>query len=546
MGLRDTNPLIDQDLDIIIKAFEKGMIKSRDSDSVFVPFRRELSSMEALPTSIVTSIESVAAPSGNTLVGSNDATQSASGDFPQGSSGSIPSAEQSTDNPTEEQDDTEDDSDLQEKVEKWVEDCIPCNFRTMSNLDADFFADIGDGWKDALDKTFDNLKKLDKLLDESVNLEKPLCELGEIFKAQCVPDIKKMIFVMSMFLDSLELQVGADLGIFDSFLTSLLTPLFNELCANLDIIDEISLGPLRCVLDQIRYNINRGPEMAKQMQQSINSQASQVADQTRRQVRQAEDQARRTNEEIQNQARQQARDTRVSEEEPSQAQQIAERTGAERQAESRQSQSETPDALDRVNDILDETDDALSMLDKFKDYLKTATDFLEQKKKWLLDLLQSFIDDGCDRWNKKVSFAEGKKDILDFISMMKAVVDAAKNGDFRCGNESGTMTEEEFKILIGTYRHPSESLNISLEGDSIVVRRLTDVVGKSSSGSQGPTGSREAGVTNQVDTGETDLLSQRAGNIVMRRPISSCLKKVTQDQVDQVSYWIDQFSNSGD
>ena len=62
-------------------------------------------------------------------------------------------------------------------------------------------------------------------------------------KDQCSPDIKKMIFILSMMMSRMEREFELDLSILDSFLMAVLSPIFNLMAANLDLIADLALPP---------------------------------------------------------------------------------------------------------------------------------------------------------------------------------------------------------------------------------------------------------------------------------------------------------------
>jgi hypothetical protein len=510
MGLRDKNPLIDSDLELIITSFEKGMTTSRDVDSVLVPFRRELSSFSTFPQSIVNSIDGIPTPS---EVQENDERSSTE------SVQTVTAPEYLSSNPNNISEDGSDDEDWTEKVKNWVSECVPCSGefkRTISSMNADFFVDIGESWDAALDETLDRLTSLENLLDDA-DVTAPFCDLGNALKFHCTPDIEKMIFILSMFLNKMEIEIDFSLSIFDSFLTAALSPIFNELAANLDLIDTLALDPIRCVLDQIQYQINNSTQLAQKAKASIIDPVRDRARQQRNHINQILMRERQNNPML-------LPNTNIPD-----AEQVARRARYEEQARlanERVIQQQSQGAIERANQAFEKTKDSIDFLNKFKDYIETGTDFLEEKKKWLLNIIEEFVNTGLDRWNNQMQFANSKVDILTFISIMKAMVDAAKSGDFSCGPESGSLTEGDVARIADYWLHPAESLEILVEDGNIVTRRHPDIQ------------VFDDGI--RVGSDEVDSIDAEFKNIVVRRPISSCLKKVTDDEAEQVTRWISQ------
>ena len=499
MGLRDTNPLIDSDLELIVETFEKAMIKSRDADSIFVGFARDLGNFKALPQSVLTSIDSVPLPD------EEDTT----------SFSPIPGITPVTTPETlvgaslETEEDGDDDEEVIDKVAEWVSECIPCDFRSLTEMDADFFSELGEGWEDMLNDLSAKLGDLENLL-EDVDVVAPFCDLGDVLKGQCPADLMKLIFLLSMLLSRIELEVGADLGIFDNLLMSILTPIFNEMMANLDIIDDLALGPIRCVIDYIQREIERGVGARQAVQRALTEPAPLAAE--RRDRERAERISERREalyeggaEETAWRAREEARETREREDVASGA------------------------AIDTVTTRLGQISDHTT-LDHFQGFARQGFQYLKDKKDYIMRILQDLVDRGLDYFNNRIDFGRGKMDILKYIAIIKAIVDAAKSGDFSCGPDSESMTEAEIRVLVDTYRHPSESLEVVLIDDTIVVRR-NSALGDPDS-------------LKPADEGP-DAETEELSNIVVRRPISSCLGRVTKEEADQVQLWIRQLEQEG-
>jgi len=515
MGLREDNPLIDSDLELIITAFEKGVIHSQDIDSVFVPFRRELAALENYPKSIIKSIN-------NLPVSTNTQEDN-------GTSENIPALSDvetntaNTENPTEEINE----DDVAQKMKEWVTDCVPCSGdfkRTISSMNAEFFKDIGVEWDKTLEEVWNKLKDLDGLL-EDVDVSAAFCDLGKILMSNCAPDIKKMLFILSSMLTRMETEISVDSGIIDSYLMSALSPIFSELAANLDLIDTLALDPIRCVLDNIKYQINNGPRIAQQAKGAYIDPVQRYAAEQRSRINQALYRNR-----LQQAAAGESEQT-VGEVRRSEAERRAEaaRLQQRRQDLDQEVNSRMQSALARANQSFNQINSSLNFLDRFQEYLKQGTDFLAAKKDWLLRLIEEFINSGLDRWNQHMIFAKSKTDLLTLISVLKAIIDAAKNGDISCGSESNQMSEEDVARIIGYWEHPSESLEITVEDDTIVTRRRPDRPAQGSNEDRG------------VITGSSgDSSRSDVNNIVVRRSISSCLKKVTSDEADQVQLWISQ------
>jgi hypothetical protein len=89
------------------------------------------------------------------------------------------------------------------------------------------------------------------------------------------------------------------------------------------------------------------------------------------------------------------------------------------------------------------------------------------------------------------------------------------------------------KTLLSAYRHPSEPLEITIEGDMVEVRRRsTRETEESTAGGIGEGGDESGAIKFENLT-------------VVRKPISSCLKKISPSDADVVNAWIRQLEESG-
>jgi hypothetical protein len=507
MGLRDQNPFIEQDLALVIGTFERRMARSRDADSVFVGFRRDLEGYANVPASFIDSIDLLPSIQKElSEVSSDGQTRDDESEQSQGRRGrrgrhgrtfKIVSPEETTGEVIEEEEDV---SPWEEEVASWGEECQPCDFRQMWEDAQGFGDDLLDLWDNVLDDILDQLPSLEDLLDQSdIDLADLLCEMFDLFKFQCNPDLEKIAWLLSQFLNQMELEISDLLsGIFDQLLTALMEPLFNAMMASLDLIEDLILGPVQCILDEIRRQIEQISRNKSAFENAFNYNPSTSSS--------AQAEADRLREEIQS---------------ADQAEQQSER-----------SPQAALDGMNRTLDVLDQ----VASLEIFKTYVERAHTFMKEKKDWLVAQLSDILGQQEEEFNRRLDFATGKISILQLIALIRAIIELAKNGSISCGPDAEVATEEEYRLLIGTIVHPSESSDISVEDDMIVVRR------RDPDPSRGPVitpGS--GGIDSPGGVGSPGFME----NVVIRRPVASCLKKVTQDQAEQTRMWISQLEQEG-
>jgi hypothetical protein len=551
MGLRDQNPIIDADLELIISSYEKAVVKSNDLDSVFVPFRRELESISNYPSSVISSIDQVPLATPEEEAGVDEETSGVPD-----ASVTPESVAGEPETPIEE---GSEDDDWTEKAKDWVADCIPClddYQRVISSMSADFYKDLGVKWGVTLKETWDKLQDLESLLSGAdMDLVNAFCDLGDALKIHCIPDLKRMVFVLTSFLDKMQTDLRVDLSVLDSFLTSALAPVFNEFAANLDLLGDLAINPIRCTLDFVQFQVNNATGLAEAAASEVVDPVIRFAYEKRMRLNEARRAAYRVERAETLAAREVRR--RAEERETEEREASSYSTGEEDQAARPQrtrseaeilatrarleeeyqeylgNRSQMQNAIQRASQAFDRAKNSLSYLERFKHYLTEGADWLEDKKTWLLELIEEFINTALDRWNDNISFARGKKDILTMVSILMAMIEAAKNGDLSCGSETDALNEDDVSNILRYWTHPAESLEIIFENGNIVTRRLPS--GSTDSGSDGRGESVSSG-----DKGADRVTSLDLENVVLRRPISSCLKKITTEEADQVEEWIRQ------
>lgn len=471
MSLSQNNPYIDEDLDIVISTFERSMIKSQDEDAVLVPIRRTLGGNKSIPTSVITGT-SIPEKLSQTLPDSS--SDNLSGDPGQ---------------PTEDVSDSDDD--WIEEAKKRSEKCLPCDFRKefKQEFDSDFANDFEKPYTDFLDNMESRLDQIETKFLDNASTEDffgGFCSLAESLKSNCAPDLKKMLSMFQMMKDRAEIEVETNLNIFESLVISGLTNITNEMLVNLDLVLNIGIQPLKCIVDQIEDEIERVTRGVE----SFREEGEQFLPATVRES--AENRARQT----QQQRREQSRSQRRS----------------------------SPRARETISGIRDEIQQATT-LEEFKGYIERGIQYITQKVEWLKDVLSDLVENGMDELDGQIEFGSGKNNILRYMSIISALIDAARGGEVPCGPEhSDGFSEEELYTFMQYYRHPSESLEISLVDGNLVVLRTDRSTGDS-------IGSNDVGA---------DAEGVNFDNIILERPISSCLKKISSSEADQVRQWISQ------
>jgi hypothetical protein len=499
MALRDDNPFIDSDLSLIISTFERGMSRSRDESAIIAPFRRQINTFSELPISIINTISSVPAFQESVVGGTGGIQSTTTPSIPTRESAIVDDEERTeeVENPSE---DADDQSQWIDKVKKWAEDCIPCEFRKWSKEDPNFFSDISTDWEDMLKKIDFNLDSFKKDLLDNNDIFADLCEIATQLKGQCIPDLSKMSWMLNFMMMRMETDFSFNFGSFDTMLTEILSPVFNEMISNLDLLGDLALSPIKCIIDQLIVTIQGFVRKGQQAANTIQNPP----------IPQSQEQAL-----IGDRRRQQARE-QIRQSEPPQLEPITR-------------------ALKDAREI--------DPIKRLKDYLEVGMKHVEQYKDWLLGMLKELIESQTDQWDQNKQSGMQKLDLLRLDSVINAMIQAAKDGRIACGPEEDSLSEDDFRTIVNTYLHPSTPLEISLEDDNLVIQRPRRAQNIAESNATANTTSPTTGaVTPDVIGGDKPQRAQLP-NLVFKKPISSCLKKVTAEEVGKVQLWIQQLED---
>lgn len=487
MSLRDTNPYIDSDLSLIITTFERSMARNNNESALFVPFRREINGFSGVPRTVIDSISSL--PAFQAKPETNDSGPSTVPSIPT-PSGALNDDDEALSEQQSPSEDGDDNEEWLNKAKNWVQDCVPCDFRSLTKFDPNFLGDVKGDWEKALGDIDASLSKFDNELLNSDVVFSNVCGLAGQLKPHCIPDLNKIIWLLNFLLSKLNKEIDINLNIFDNLITGILSPIFNAMLSNVDLIDKLALDPIFCVVEQLNATIYKFQNQAlgPTVRFSRNPTQEQIANNSRDQ-REAADVGR---------------------------QEVLEAARAQQSTQS-------------VSAFLQQarSENEFSVL---KDYLETGINYVKNYKKWLTDMLKDIVGSQTESWNSKVDTSKQKLDLLRLIGLVNSIVNAANNGDFICGVDEDSLTAEELKTLIDSYINPNTNLEVSLEDDNLIIRRdrRQDELDQSDGEIQG-TDSTSASSSRKIPS-----------NIVLTKPISACLKKVTAEEYNQVQLWIKQ------
>jgi len=553
MGLRDDNFLIDSDLQTIVSAFEKGLVRAEDVDATVALFRRPLEDLAVIPTIAGTIL---------------DNTPGALPESPIGDGGGeeIGLLAETKIDAVEGGEEEEEENFMLDIMKKWGKDCLPCDLRIFTTHDADFFKDLETGWKDALDKIDVNLGDFDLLMEDTSleGLITKVCAFADLLKFQCVPDIEKLLFLLRNLLQANNMEFSLSMGKVDELLMGILGPLLNELAAQLSLIGDLIGGPIKCIIDAVKMQISylassraagvsfveymrrEGLEVKDDVTGFMSGATSRaVANRSLRDAAEAQQEWLSGTTSLRRDRNQ--RDSTVTvRREPVQPTSLSRRDDAPPSGSSLgEGEGEGDSPSQRPTPSPDETNQAqtsrLQSASRFADrlsqeaslrrlntLLSRGISYLMAKKDYVLGMIEGLVNNSIlERWNSLIPFAKDKTDILMLLSIGKAIKELADQGQISCGVDLEEITEEEAakiynRLFVGTAMSYNQMTVV--DGNIEAVRNV---------------------VPQRAFGGRPGEGEETSSNIVVRRPLSSCLKKISSDDADKVSLWISQLEGAG-
>jgi hypothetical protein len=148
-------------------------------------------------------------------------------------------------------------------VAQLLKSCIPCEFRKLN-----FTAEFGMPWANTLDDLKKKWKDLLKMLKDLITyrpgeFSTDLCNLFKFLDGQCIPDITGLLSLLSLMqLKYSDLGSFSLLNIISQLVAPFLTPVIGEFTSNLDQFSDLILGPLKCVVRALEFQIIQLQEQA--------------------------------------------------------------------------------------------------------------------------------------------------------------------------------------------------------------------------------------------------------------------------------------------
>lgn len=176
----------------------------------------------------------------------------------------------------------------EKKSKSIIDECVPCwdRIKTVSELK------ISPSFNDVAIKNLTrqlNLKNILGLIaDTGENRELDnICQYFDALKFQCIPDIQRLIALLSLVLRQLTELITADISaLLGNLLIALYRPFLANLSHNLDEFTSLVLDPIECVKTSLFYQFNKvdfavQTKRAKELKNNLYSNANNITNELR-------------------------------------------------------------------------------------------------------------------------------------------------------------------------------------------------------------------------------------------------------------------------
>lgn len=417
MALRDENPFIDADLQLIITTYESGVNSQDSEESLYPVLASSLIRVKMAAQAAVTNVQSYLTKT--TEVSASDLVDRVTATT---------------------------EADRLTKLGDFLSDCIPCSLRPDFNKDLPDLSSMGDLFEKDIQHKLDHLKDIEDVMKSPVVFD-GLCELLNTLKVNCIPDLVRILGLLKILLSKMSINMSnVQKGIFGLAL-SFLSSILQGIASLLDKFDLAVTNPVECILTQLEIQyaeLNRqfvaAAEVANDVQTGLET------------VRQ-EGQNRSL---LSSPRRESARER-------------SERLRTERQQEDLTS---TPKQLpapprEAISSIKTASNSGAQAVLIMKEYLQRALTLMREKLEYYIQQVQEFLKLEQNQDSSLIDFLKSKQELIRSIAAVKALVEGAKNG-ISCGQDR-PLTLPELNVIGDIFARPgTRAVSISPEGDITV------------------------------------------------------------------------------
>lgn len=422
MALRDENPFIDADLQLIISTYEKEANNHDTEASLYPPLAGSLVKTKTSAKDSIANVESYLGKTSS--VNASDIVSS------------ISSSEA---------------EDVATKLKSFLQDCFPCSLRPTEKHQLPDATALSHAFEKDISQKFNHLKDIEDVMKGSVVFD-DLCEILNAMKVHCIPDLVRVLGLLKILLSKMSINMSnIQQGIF-GFAMSFLSSFFQSVASLIDQFDIVVTTPIECILTQLEIQY---AELNRQFVGTTSS-IQQAGIDVAREARQRDllTSPRRHEETIVERQR---------------------RLTAEREAR-RSGFATTPRELPQVPSTpISRTARSLGNQGEelgkgvllIKSQIQRGVNLLKEKLEYYIEQLEEFLKLEHNQDSSLIDFLKAKQELVRSIATVKALVEGGKNG-VSCGSDK-PLSLPELEILGTTLASPGHrAITIDPDGNITV------------------------------------------------------------------------------
>lgn len=304
---------------------------------------------------------------------------------------------------------TDNDEGIGDKMGKWVKDCIPCDLRLDSWLEMNPGVDLNGVVNAFKGVELGFLNSVGNILN-NLDIFGDFCALMDLFNFTCIPDLQRILFLLSTMLAFEMPQLDGLIGLVAMLIAPLLTPILSAIMGLLDQFELLVANPLECIVDALNLQIEKIPKADNPFFNKG--------------------------------------DTRF---------------GAEAARISGEVGSELGSAVEKANVFTQSVGESLSIL---KNFIESAIELIREKIKFYLKDLRSLLNDFSGTDSAYIGLALRKLQIVRLSSFIGSLIAAIASGNTGfCKGKGAKPEAHEIDNFYNNYLGPNLSFTVTVNDD---------------------------------------------------------------------------------
>jgi hypothetical protein len=516
MGLRDQNPLIDQDFTNIISAYERGANAQDTEESVFAIFTPEVIETKGFSRSIIDNLNTYNTRSitatGNISEAKSDGSFQLAGLNLQNTISTIMDADS-----------------VGEALKIAAKDCVPCEDRLLALLNLNPLDDLKDLLNRDIRRRIQSLFSLVDLLNNT-DVFNDLCQLLRELNFHCIPDLNRIAMLLTLLLSKYKQKLDLSINLPETLTGMFFTPFLGGMNTLLDQYKQLILAPIECVIDSLNFQIQKldiGEGIAKAEaitspkkvdKEDPKSTKGWIPDISKPLKKQTSERLGKVLDDI--------TDSKA----------VRKLTGKKTEAEKKAEEEKRKKELEDAKSSDSKKGDALSDL---AGYLKQGKSFVDGLLDFVREQLEALLNTAGINTDEKRDHALNKLNLLRLISLVVSIINATKSGSLNCGDLQSVDAAKKLETFLNGYIRPNTIIRINYDPSKGEITVQSPQINETQSNNIA-----EIYTNIQQDLPLTTNTAIVDGKKVERKTtifVKNCLRDINKQDLEKVTQWISEF-----